>query len=42
MDKWVKVSFEKPLRETEVDSIDLSMKQPTLGTRMVKDKTFSL
>src|SRR6218665_905807 len=33
------MSSEKLLRKTDGDGVDLSMKRPTLGSRMVKDKT---
>jgi len=41
VEKWAKMSFEKLLKETEDRWrwCTLSMKRPTLGTRMVKDKT---
>ena len=41
MEKWTEMSFDKLLRETGESGpgVDLSMKRPTLGARIVKDKT---
>lgn len=39
MDKWIKMLFDKLLRDTEGGGVDLSMKRQTHGMRMVNDKT---
>ena len=39
MEEWTGMPFEDLLKKTEESGVDLSLKRPTLGSRMVEDKT---
>ena len=39
MEEWTGMPFEDLLEKTDESGVDLFMKRPTLGSRMVEDKT---